>query len=166
MADPICRWRNSSLKQLNEFNLLFPLAPINKDEGRKIVEDNWTMLGGNDFFTTPYQLAAQMGVYYENDSLMIPRFNKLINLRESNAYMQNWGRKYYAPNPYTKSMQQSTRSVVINRFLVNWVKEKGEGSSFSEALRGMFPDSIGNTDIITNMINNFITTDWTNLGCS
>lgn len=156
MADPICRWRNSSIKQLNEFNLLLPFRVIDKQEGRKIVERNWALLGGRDFFNTPYQLAAQMGIYYEDDSFMYPRFNRLINLEACDVYMQNWGRKYYAPNPYTRSMQQDQKPVVINKFLVNWVLENGDGCDFVAALRAMFVDSIGNTDILINMINSFM----------
>ena len=156
MADPICRWRNSSLKQLNEFNLLFPLKPISKTEGRAIVAHNWSLLGGSDFFTTPYQLAAQMGIYYEDDSIMYPRFDRYIDLDCCNKYMQNWGRNYYAPNPYTKSMRQTHKPVVINKYLVNWITEKGEGLFFTDALEEMFAESIGNTDILINMINSFM----------
>ena len=156
MADPICRWRNSSVKQAIEFNLLFPLKPTERLEGREIVNSNWELLGGKDFFTTPYQLAAQMAIYYEDDSYIYPRFDKLISLKEANEYMQQWGRNYYAPNPYTKSMQQEQKPVVINRFLVNWVLEKGNEASFTDALHEMFIDSIGNTDILINLINNFM----------
>ena len=156
MADPICRWRNSSVKQVIEFNLLFPLKPIQRNEGRVIVERNWSVLGGKDFFTTPYQLAAQMAVYYEDKNYIYPRFNKLINLKEACEYMQQWGRKYYAPNPYTKSMQKGQRPVVINNFLVNWAISKGDSAYFDKALNEMFIDDIGNSDILINMINNFM----------
>lgn len=154
MADPICRWRNSSIKQLIEFNSIFPLLPIEKSQGREYVEKNWKLFGGNNFFTTPYQLAAQMGVYYENESFMYPRFHKLITIDEAYLYLQYWGKNYYAPNPYTKSILQE-KTVVINNFLVNWVKDKGSTASFSEALREMFSSEIGNADILINMLNNF-----------
>ena len=154
MADPICRWRNSSIKQLIEFNSIFPLLPTDKSQGRDYVEKNWKLFGGNNFFTTPYQLAAQMGVYYENESFMFPRFHKLITIDEASLYLQYWGKNYYAPNPYTKSIQQE-KSVVINKFLVNWAKDKGITASFSEALNEMFSSEIGNTDILINMLNNF-----------
>ena len=138
MADPICRWRNSSIKQLIEFNSIFPLLPTEKSQGRDYVEKNWKLFGGNNFFTTPYQLAAQMGVYYENESFMFPRFHKLITIDEASLYLQYWGKNYYAPNPYTKSIQQE-KSVVINKFLVNWAKDKGVTASFSEALNSFCP---------------------------
>lgn len=155
MADPICRWRNSSLKQVMEFNSLFPTAPVDKVFGRDVVNKNWSLLDGSDFFTTPYQLAAQMGLYYEDETMMYPRFDKRISLKEGNDYMRQWGRNYYAPNPYTRSMRLTEKPVVINNFLVNWVLEKGESASFSQALAEMFRETIGNTDILINMINNF-----------
>lgn len=154
MADPICRWRNSSIKQLIEFNSILPLYTLEKSQARDYVEKNWQLFGGNNFFTTPYQLAAQMGLYYEDELYFYPRFNKLININEAINYMLYWGRNYYAPNPYTKSIKQD-KAVVINKFLVNWVKDKGRTASFSEALKIMFPSEIGNTDILINMLNNF-----------
>ena len=154
MADPICRWRNSSVKQLIEFNSIFPLIPTEKRQAREYVEKNWQLFGGSNFFTAPYQLAAQMGVYYENNAILHPRFNKLITINEAFEYMQYWGKKYYAPNPYTKSIQQE-KSVVINNFLVNWAIDKGISASFSESLKAMFSSEIGNTDILVNMLNSF-----------
>lgn len=155
MADPICRWRNSSLKQIMEFNSLFPLTSIEKIEGRKIVERNWALLDGSSFFTTPYQLAAQMGLYYEDDTFMHVRFNQYISLEDGITYLNYWGKRYYAPNPYTKSLQQDKKAVVINNFLVNWAIDRGDDAFFSEALGEMFVDTIGNTDILINMLNNF-----------
>lgn len=155
MADPICRWRNSSLKQVMEFNSLFPTSPVEKSKGRDVVNRNWTLLDGSDFFTTPYQLAAQLGLYYEDDSMFYPRFGKLISLVEGADYLKYWAKRYYAPNPYTKSMQLTPKPVVINNFLVNWALDNGERALFSEALKSMFKENIGNTDILINMLNNF-----------
>ena len=156
MADPICRWRNSSIKQVMEFNALFPFRPTERFTVRRIVEERWSMLGGKDFFTTPYQLAAQMAIYYEDETNIYPRFDKYISIEEANVYINRWGKNYYAPNPYTKSMQQGQKAVVINNFLVNWVIDNGDRCSFNEALRNMFADTIGNTDILVNMINNYM----------
>lgn len=154
MADPICRWRNSSIKQVVEFNILLPLFPCTKKEARTVVEHRWATFGGKDFFQTPYQLAAQMGLYYEDDQLFYPRFDHLISIEDATEYMEYWGKHYYAPNPYTRSMATTKKPVVINRFLVNWVLDH-EKPLFSEALRSMFSEDIGNTDILVNMINNF-----------
>ena len=154
MADPICRWRNSSIKQIMEFNTLFPLCNTNKEVARELVEKRWNILECADFFKTPYQPAAQMGIYYEDYQNMYPKFSKYISLEEAQQYMRIWGKKYYAPNPYTKSLQQTEKPIIINNFLVNWCLENEE-AKFSEALRAMFVESIGNTDILVNMLNNF-----------
>lgn len=154
MADPICRWRNSSIKQVVEFNILLPLSPCTKKEARAVVEHRWAVFGGKDFFQTPYQLAAQMGLYYEDDQFFYPRFDKLISIEEATDYMEYWGKHYYAPNPYTRSMTTTKEPIIINRFLINWVLDH-ENPLFSEALRSMFSEDIGNTDILVNMINNF-----------
>ena len=154
MADPICRWRNSSIKQVVEFNILLPLSPCTKNEARALVEHRWAVFGGKDFFQTPYQLAAQMGLYYEDDQFFYPRFDKLLSIEEATEYMEYWGKHYYAPNPYTRSMTTTKGPIIINRFLVNWVLDH-ENPLFSEALKAMFTEDIGNTDILVNMINNF-----------
>lgn len=154
MADPICRWRNSSIKQVVEFNILLPLSPCTKNEARALVEHRWAVFGGKDFFQTPYQLAAQMGLYYEDDQFFYPRFDKLLSIEEATEYMEYWGKHYYAPNPYTRSMTTTKGPIIINRFLVNWVLDH-ENPVFSEALKAMFTEDIGNTDILVNMINNF-----------
>lgn len=154
MADPICRWRNSSIKQVVEFNILLPLSPCTKKEARAVVEHRWAVFGGKDFFQTPYQLAAQMGLYYEDDQFFYPRFDKLISIEEATDYMEYWGKHYYAPNPYTRSMTTTKEPIIINRFLVNWALYH-KNPLFSEALKSMFSEDIGNTDILVNMINNF-----------
>lgn len=154
MADPICRWRNSSIKQVVEFNILLPLSPCTKKESRAVVEHRWAVFGGKDFFQTPYQLAAQMGLYYEDDQFFYPRFDKLISIEEATDYMEYWGKHYYAPNPYTRSMTTTKEPIIINRFLVNWALDH-KNPLFSEALKSMFSEDIGNTDILVNMINNF-----------
>lgn len=154
MADPICRWRNSSIKQVVEFNILLPLSPCTKKEARAVVEHRWAVFGGKDFFQTPYQLAAQMGLYYEDDQFFYPRFDKLISIEEATDYMEYWGKHYYAPNPYTRSMTTTKEPIIINRFLVNWALDH-KSPLFSEALKSMYSEDIGNTDILVNMINNF-----------
>lgn len=51
-------------------------------------------------------------------------------------------------------MTETKRPVILNNFLVNWVIDN-EKPLFSEALKVMFSESIGNSDILINMINNF-----------
>lgn len=154
MADPICRWRNSSVKQVIEFNSILPLQSTNKALARKHIDYYWNLLDGKDFFSTAYQLAVQMGLYYEDENVLHPRFEKLITVEEASKYINSWAKKYYAPNPYTKSMNMDQKPIIINDFLVNWAVEHDD-PKFSEALKSMFNDVIGNTDILVNMLNNF-----------
>ena len=154
MADPICRWRNTSVKQAIEYNSLFPLNKSEKKAARSLVENRWRILGGDSFFTTPYQLAAQMGMYYEDDEFFYPKFPKLISIEEAYKYMLHWGKRYYAPNPYTKSLNQTNKPVILNNFLVNWCLEHPD-SKLDDALAEMFIEPIGNTDILVNMLNSF-----------
>lgn len=154
MADIICRWRNASIKQALEFSSIFPGKTVRKEQGRSIVNTRWETIGGNGFFTTPYQLAAQMGMYCEHNDVMYSRFKSPISIEEATDYMSFWGKHYYAPNPYTKSMDLSQKPVILNNYLVNWVLEH-ETALLSEALSSAFPDSLGNLDIITNMLNSF-----------
>jgi len=156
MADPICRWRNSSIKQVCEFNLLFPFHKIEISKGRDIVVKNWAKMDGKDFFTTAYQLAAQMGLYYEDKEFMYPRFNRLISLSEASDYILHWAKKYYAPNPYAKKMTKSKGPVVMNNFLVNWAIKYGEKASYNDALKEMFGEMVGNYDIVANLVNNYM----------
>ena len=112
------------------------------------------MLAHTDFFTTPYQLAAQLGLYYEDKTHMYPRFNNLITVKDAWDYMKCWGMKYYVPNPYTKSIKTRTIPVVLNNYLVNWAIEN-ERASLSEALEHAFGEKMGNLDILINALNGF-----------
>ena len=160
MADPICRWRNASVKQLCEFNQLLPLVDMEKANARRYVEERYFLWSeGKDFFKTPYQLACQMGLYYEDTTTFHVRFDRFLNIDESVAYLRGWGCCYYAPNPYSTSLKldyvYEGRPIVINRFLVNWVLERGERTSWNEVRNALFPKGIGNDDILQNMINNY-----------
>ncbi len=127
---------------------------MKKDIARDFIEKRWSIIGGQGFFTTPYQLAAQMGIYFEDESFLYPRFTSAPTIESAYDYLQYWGKHYYAPNPYTKSMDFSQKPVIINNYLVNWVLDHKE-PLWSEALKEMFSDTINNTDILVNMINNF-----------
>lgn len=160
MADILCRWRNASIKQALEFSAIFPESQVSKENGRSIVIERWNVIyGKTDFFTTPYQLAAQMGIYYEDENSMFSRFRQPIKVAQAIDYMDYWGKHYYAPNPYTKSMDMSKQPIVLNNYLVNWFLEHEE-AKLSEALAAAFPqESLGNLDIITNMLNSFSDVD-------
>ena len=159
MADPICRWRNASVKQVCEFNQLLPLEDTPKAEAHSYTENQLRLWdGGNNFFKTAYQLAAQMGIYYDSDDTTFVRFHRLIMLKEAEAYINGWARRYYVPNPYTASLADGDvfegKTVILNNFLVNWVAEHGE-TPWAEIKKILFPNGIGNDDILQNLLNNF-----------
>ena len=63
MADIICRWRNGTPKNVMELVNSLPHKKMKATEFRSIMSSKWK---GN-FFTSPYQLACQLGLYYESD---------------------------------------------------------------------------------------------------
>lgn len=154
MADPICRWRNTSIKQVSEFTQVLPHYPMHKNDARKFVEKQWHEWdGGNEFFRTPYQLAAQLGLYYEDDTMFYPRFDHILTINEARRYIEGWIRRYYVPNPYTVSISYVGQPIVLNSQL------------YKAALPGEFELNkfflshlniqLGNEDILTNILNKF-----------
>lgn len=154
MADPICRWRNTSIKQVSEFTQVLPHCPMRKDAARAFVEKQWHEWdGGNDFFRTPYQLAAQLGLYYEDDTMFYPRFDHILSIDEARRYIEGWIRRYYIPNPYTGSIHYDGQPIVLNSQLYQ-AALSGE-SKLDEFFRSHLNIDLGNKDILTNILNNF-----------
>ena len=154
MADPICRWRNTSIKQVSEFTQILPHCPMRKDTARAFVEKQWHEWdGGNDFFRTPYQLAAQLGLYYEDDTMFYPRFDHILSINEARRYIEGWIRRYYIPNPYTGSIHYDGQPIVLNSQLYQ-AALSGE-FELDEFFRSRLNIDLGNKDILTNILNNF-----------
>lgn len=154
MADPICRWRNTSIKQVSEFTQVLPHYPMRKDDARLLVEKQWReWSGGDDFFRTPYQLAAQLGLYYEDDTMFYPRFDHVLTISEARQYIEGWIRRYYVPNPYTGSIHYTKPPIVLNSQLYQ-AAVNGE-FELDEFFRARLNIELGNKDILTNILNNF-----------
>lgn len=154
MADPICRWRNTSIKQVSEFTQVLPHSPMRKDAARAFVEKQWHEWdGGNDFFRTPYQLAAQLGLYYEDETMFYPRFDHILSINEARKYIEGWIRRYYIPNPYTGSIRYEGQPIVLNSQLYQ-AALSGE-FELDEFFRSRLNIDLGNKDILTNILNNF-----------
>lgn len=154
MADPICRWRNTSIKQLSEFTQVLPHYPMPKDEARALVEKQWHEWdGGNDFFRTPYQLAAQLGLYYEDDTMFYPRFDHVLTINEARQYIEGWIRRYYVPNPYTASIRYEGQPIILNSQLYQ-AALSGE-SDLDLFFQSRLNIVLGNKDILSNVLNNF-----------
>lgn len=154
MADPICRWRNTSIKQVSEFTQVLPHYPMPKNAARALVEKQWHEWdGGNDFFRTPYQLAAQLGLYYEDDTMFYPRFNHVLTIDEARRYIEGWIRRYYVPNPYTGSIRYEGQPIILNSQLYQ-AALVGE-SDLNKFFLSRLNIDLGNKDILSNILNNF-----------
>lgn len=150
MADPICRWRNTSIKQVSEFTQVLPHYPMPKNAARALVEKQWHEWdGGNDFFRTPYQLAAQLGLYYEDDTMFYPRFNHVLTIDEARRYIEGWIRRYYVPNPYTGSIRYEGQPIILNSQLYQ-AALFGE-SDLNKFFLSRLNVDLGNKDILSNI---------------
>lgn len=147
MADVICRWRNATPKTVCEFVRQLPHNPMSAEEFRSHM--------GNGFFHTAYQLACQLGLYYEDNNQYIPRFTHLITEDEAREYLEYWIQHYYAPNPFTKSLKGLEQPVYVIEELVNYLEKHNSSADLKTALTNIFQDPMGNLDIITNALNNY-----------
>ena len=150
MADVICRWRNPSPKTVVELVSLLPKKPMSSKEFRDFVEAK-----EDDFFHTPYQLACQLGLYYEGKDGFIPRFARDITIQEAQDYLEYWVRRYYAPNPFTRSLTSLEEPVLLVESLVQYLEDHGGSANLNQALTDIFKDPMGNLDIVTNTLNQY-----------
>ena len=109
----------------------------------------------DDFFRTPYQLACQLGLYYEGKDGYIPRFARDITEEEAKDYLAYWVTRYYAPNPFTKSLTTLTEPVLLVESLVKYLEDKGGSADLKTALTDIFKDPMGNVDIVANTLNQY-----------
>ena len=147
MADIICRWRNATPKTVCEFVEKLPHKKMSAEDFRFIMQP--------DFFRTAYQLACQLGLYYEDKDVYIPRFDHSITEEEATRYLEFWIHHYYVPNPFTKSLKGLEEPVYLIKELVKYTEAHGGKSNLKTALQEIFKDPMGNMDIITNMLNNY-----------
>ena len=97
MADIICRWRNGTPQTVMELVNSLPHHVMPNEEFRLFMQNG---IWGPDFFRTPYQLACQLGLYYESDDgYYYPRFDHDIDAKEAKEYLEFWMPRYYVPNP-------------------------------------------------------------------
>jgi len=108
-----------------------------------------------DFFHTPYQLACQLGLYYESSENYFPRFYHNPNIVEVLTYLKNWLIKYPAPNPYTRQGFQDLKPESIHSELSKLLLQNTNGLSWLDAKSYLFKEVIGNDDILTNTINSY-----------
>lgn len=147
MADIICRWRNATPKTVCEFVRQLPQEKLSAEEFRFRM--------GNEFFRTAYQLACQLGLYFEDADNYIPRFTHNITEDEAEEYLEHWILCYYAPNPFTKSLKGLDTPVYVVEKLVEYLEQHNSSAKLKEALTSIFKDPMGNLDIMTNALNHY-----------
>ena len=151
MADPICRWRNPYINTIVELVKVLPHKEMPSYEFRTLVEERWP-----GFLHTPYQLACQVGLYYESeDGIYYPRFDHDIDENEASSYMKKWITRYYVPNPYTKSMKTLQQPLPFLASIIGYVFEHPDETELHSILEAVFQEKIGNIDIISNVLNTY-----------
>lgn len=154
MADLICRWRNGTPKTVVELVNSLPHKKMKNDEFRKAMSSKWQ----GEFFTAPYQLACQLGLYCEaEDGYYYPRFDHDITENEAQEYLELWLPRYYVPNPYVgkDGFNKILCPTYAIKELYNYVK-KHPNVSYAEAYEDVFKERTkNNDDIVKNYINRF-----------
>lgn len=150
MSDPICRWRNPYLNTVEEIINWLPKEELPKQEAREIINDNF----GTNFFHTAYQLAGQLGLYYETDGFFFPKFKHTPTRIEVELYMQNWITHYCIPNPYTRGFD-NVESYSIHSVFCEKIFNQQNSIAFIDLVSEVLGDEIGNIDILKNSINTY-----------
>lgn len=154
MADIICRWRNGTPKTVVELVNSMPHEVMSSADFRDIMSTKWD----GDFFRTPYQLACQLGLYYESeDGNFYPRFDHDITSEEADEYLFHWLPRYYIPNPYIgkKGFNDIECPTFFLKALYDYVK-KHPNCNYHDACLACFKEEAkNNDDIIRNYINNY-----------
>lgn len=154
MADIICRWRNGTPVTVVELVNTLPHELMPSDNFHTYMKEHWR----GDFFRSPYQLACQLGLYYESeDGYYHPRYNHNIKLDEAKRYLERWIVRYYIPNPYTGSdgFKKLKCPTFVVKSLYDYVSAH-PGCLYTDAYKAVFlDDATNNNDIMRNYINNY-----------
>lgn len=155
MADIICRWRNGTPQTVVELVNSLPHEKMSNEQFRLFMQSS---IWGHDFFRTAYQLACQLGLYYESeDGCYYPRFDHDITELEAKEYLEFWLTRYYVPNPYIgkNGFNQIECPTYVLSELYKYAKDNSN-CTYYEAYKAIFKEEANNnTDIVRNYINNF-----------
>jgi hypothetical protein len=152
MADPICRWRNPYVSTVIELINLLPKEELTQQRAREIVVANSPY--NAPFYTTPYQLACQLGLYHETNGRYFPKFTFVPNEEEVKLYLQNWIVHYCVPNPYTRSFED-LKPFSIHSEICKILQQNASPINWKDTTYLLFGDEIGNNDILVNSINSY-----------
>ena len=111
-----------------------------------------------DFFTTPYQLACQLGLYCESDDgYYYPRFDHDINENEASDYLFHWMPRYYVPNPYVG--KDGFKDIVCPTYVLKSLYDYTRNNpnvDYATAYKAVFKEEAkNNDDIVRNYINRY-----------
>jgi hypothetical protein len=111
---------------------------------------------GGAFFRTPYQLALQLALYYEDDKEYIPRFNHDISKAEAAEYMHKWMQRYYVPNPYTKKgFINIVPAINLLYGLVEYLENHPYKPNLATAGAALFGGEMGNILCVKYVLNEY-----------
>ncbi len=151
-SDPICKWRNASIATVVELVSFLPKQRMSKDSFRYRMSD----LYDGAFFRTPYQLALQLALYYEDDRGYIPRFDHDISREEARQYMQKWMQRYYVPNPFTKrGFINIVPSINLLYGLVDYLENHPNKPNLATAGAALFGGEMGNILCVRYVLNEY-----------
>lgn len=142
MGDVLVKWRMAKIPTVVE--LVGELPKEKMPEERFKTEMRSSIIYGDGFLRTVYQLACQLGLYCIDDNEYIPRFN--INISESQAhkYMENWIWHYYVPNPYTKSFSKECEPQLVMPAIVNYMEENPGEDDLAKICSNIWGENFGN----------------------
>lgn len=151
-SDPICKWRNASIDTVVELVSFLPKQRMSKDSFRYRMSD----LYDGAFFRTPYQLALQLALYYEDDREYIPRFDHNISHEEARQYMLKWMQRYYVPNPFTKrGFINIVPSINLLYGLVDYLENHPNKPNLATAGAALFGGEMGNILNVRYVLNEY-----------
>ena len=151
-SDPICKWRNATIETVIELVGLLPHSPMSHTAFRDYMGSSW----GPEFFRTPYQLALQLGLYYEDNEKYIPRFDHDITNEEALSYMHKWMQRYYVPNPYTKrGFINVIPSINLLNGMADYLENHPTKPNLATAGAALFGGEMGNILNVRYVLNEF-----------
>ena len=141
MGDPICKWRAARPHNVVELvNDILPHEEMPENDFYDIVDKR--MPG---FMHTPYQLAAQLGLYAVVDGTYYPRFKIDIDDEEATRYLENVVTKYYVPNPYTKrGFTNLDKPILLEKSIVEYLEKYPTQNDLEQILKHLIREDVGN----------------------
>lgn len=141
MGDPICKWRAARPHNVVELvNDILPHEEMPENDFYDIVDNR--MPG---FMHTPYQLAAQLGLYAVVDGTYYPRFKIDIDDEEATRYLENVVTKYYVPNPYTKrGFTNLDKPILLEKSIVEYLEKYPSQNDLEQILKHLIREDVGN----------------------